>query len=45
MNVSTQRCVVCHKQAVLEVPEDGYRRWKSGVDILQALPGAGCGPA
>jgi hypothetical protein len=38
MNVSTQRCVVCHKHALLDVPEDGYQKWKNGTDILQALP-------
>lgn len=34
----TRTCVICGRQKVIQVPKDGYERWKDGLHIQEALP-------
>jgi hypothetical protein len=35
----TERCLVCHREVTIEVPEDGYERWQVGLQKIQhAMP-------
>ena len=38
MNILCGRCQVCHNAAEVEVPTEGYWRWRRGEEIQTALP-------
>lgn len=38
MLIQTSKCMGCGKGGEIDVPEDGYVRWKNGEFIQNALP-------
>lgn len=38
VTVTTPRCPVCKHGAIMELPDDGYARWRAGAYVQDAFP-------
>ena len=38
ITVNTKQCMFCGKTGTVEVPEDGFQKWRDGVLIQDAMP-------
>lgn len=38
MKVLTKRCLFCRNQTLLDLPDEGYRKWDEGEFVQDAFP-------